>query len=78
MCGIKHVYLKSGWHSSLKTTGGNILPRLALILNSVKRLQGPHTRTILPITFPVLNQIYQRLVDCLIETICIIALFLHF
>jgi len=83
LCGIRHVYLKSGCHNPLETTGGNMLPRLTLILNSVKRLQGSHTRTRLPITFPVLNQICQRLrkgvfneyVDCLIETVCIIAFF---
>ena len=73
LCGIRHVYLKSGCHSPLETTGGNML--LTLKLNTVKRLQGSHTRTRLPIIFPVFNQICQRLrkgvfneyVDCVIE-----------
>ncbi|CAG2215071.1 unnamed protein product [Mytilus edulis] len=56
LCGIRHAYLKSGYHNPLETPHGEFLPRLTLILKSVKRIQGSQTRTRLPITF----QFYRK------------------
>ncbi|CAG2232425.1 unnamed protein product [Mytilus edulis] len=83
LCGIRHAYLKSGYHNPLETPHGEFLPRLTLILKSVKRIQGSQTRTRLPITFPILQEICLRIrkgvfgkyIDCLIETTCIVAFF---
>lgn len=57
-----------------------------MILNSVKRIQGQHNIIRLSITFPILNQICQQLqkgiynlyINCLIETVCIVAFFFAF
>lgn len=83
LCGVRHAYLKSGCTNPLETSNGIMFPRLTLLLNSIKRIQGMHTRTRLPITFPILTKICQRLrkgvfnnfIDCLIETACIVAFF---
>ncbi|CAG2232419.1 unnamed protein product [Mytilus edulis] len=56
LCGIRHAYLKSGYHNPLETPHGEFLPRLTLILKSVKRIQGSQTGTRLPITF----QFYRK------------------
>ncbi|XP_076109469.1 uncharacterized protein LOC143078493 [Mytilus galloprovincialis] len=75
--------LPQGYHNPLETPHGEFLPRLTLILKSVKRIQGSQTRTRLPITFPILQEICLRMrkgvfckyIACLIETTCIVAFF---
>ena len=85
LCGIRYTYLKRGFPNPLETSIGEFLPRLTLILNSVKRIQGVQSVKRLPITFSILRQIclklrkgiFNKYIDCLIETACIVA-FLHF
>ena len=80
------AYLKSGDHNPLETPHGEFLPRLTLILKSVKRIQVSQTRTRLPITFQILQEIclrirrsvFNKYIDCLIETTCIVVFFAFF
>ena len=65
-----------------ETSDKNYLSRLSLILTSAKRLQGLHTRTRLPISFNILEQICKQLsqgvinsfIDCMLETACIVQI----
>ena len=83
LCGIRHNYLKKGYSNPLETSIGEFLPRLTLILNSVKRIQGVQGIRRLPITFTILHQtclklrkgVFDKYIDCLIETACIVAFF---
>ncbi|CAG2232382.1 unnamed protein product [Mytilus edulis] len=83
LCGIRHAYLKSGYHNPLETPHGEFLPRLTLILKSVKRIQGSQNRTGLSINFLILQEIclrmrkcvFDKYIDCLIETTFIVAFF---
>lgn len=83
LCGIRYQYMKLNSTNPFETSDKNYLSRLSLILKSVKRLQGLHTRTRLPITFDILEQICKKLsqgvfnsfIDCMLETACIVAFF---
>ena len=77
------MYLRFNSCNPFETNDNKSLPRLSLILKSVKRIQGLHVRTRLPITFDILEKICYKLrtgvfgnfVDILIECVCIVAFF---
>jgi hypothetical protein len=83
LCGIRYKYLQSNVQSPFEKPDQSNLKKLALVLKSVKRLQGAMPRIRLPITFDILEKICYRLrkgvfnnfVDCLIETTCTVAFF---
>ena len=83
LCGIRYMYLRFNSCNPFETNDNKSLPRLSLILKSVKRIQGLHVRTRLPITFDILEKICYKLrtgvfgnfVDILIECVCIVAFF---
>jgi len=82
LCGIRYQYMKLNSTNPFETSDKNYLSRLSLILKSAKRLQGLHTRTRLPITFDILEQICKQLsqgvfnsfIDCMLETACIVQI----
>ena len=83
LCGIRYKYLQSNVQSPFEKPDQSNLKKRALVLKSVKRLQGAMPRIRLPITFDILEKIFYRLrkgvfnnfVDCLIETTCTVAFF---
>ncbi|CAG2198720.1 unnamed protein product [Mytilus edulis] len=83
LCGIRYNYLKENCSDPLELYNGKPLPRLTLILNSVKRSQNQNKRIRLPITFDILEQIIKRLrkgvfskfIDLMIETASVISFF---
>jgi len=57
LCGIRFKYIQSAGFNPLNTREGNSLPRLNMILQSIKRLQVQSHRVRLPITFDILLKI---------------------
>jgi hypothetical protein len=80
---VSYKYLQSNVQSPFEKPDQSNLKKLALVLKSVKLLQGAMPRIRLPITFDILEKICYRLrkgvfnnfVDCLIETTCTVAFF---
>ncbi|CAG2196502.1 unnamed protein product [Mytilus edulis] len=83
LCGIRYNYLKENCSDPLELYNGKPLPRLTLILNSVKRSQNQNKRIRLPITFDILEQIikslrkgvFSKFIDLMIETASVISFF---
>lgn len=83
LCGIRFKYLKHNVMSPLDSLETKPLPRLALILKSIKRQQGSNTMTRLPITGDILLKMCKKLrcgmfspfIDAMLECACTVAFF---
>lgn len=83
LCGIRYHYLKANCNDPLALYNGSPLPRLSLILNSIKKSQTITKKVRLPITFDILEQIVLRLqkgvfssfIDLMLSTACIVSFF---
>ena len=83
LCGIRYKYLQSSFRDPLETENGTPLPRLAYILNSVKKQQKPTNNNRLPITFEILEKIilclrqgvFNPFLDLMLETVCTIGFY---
>ncbi|XP_021363825.1 uncharacterized protein LOC110457051 [Mizuhopecten yessoensis] len=81
--GIRFKYLQQNVPSPLDSLESKPLPRLALILKSIKRDQGSNTTTRLPITGDILHKmcaflrrgVFSPFTDVMLECACTIAYF---
>ena len=63
VCGIRYKYLQSNVQSPFEKPDQSNLKKLALVLKSVKRLQGAMPRIRLPITFDILEKICYKITE---------------
>ena len=83
LAGIRFTYVKAGFANPLLSTNGSQLPRIQIILKSVKKLQGKPLKPRLPITFNILCKIIYTLrrgvfgpyLDVMMEAACTLAFF---
>ena len=61
LCGIRYHYLKANCSDPLELYNDTPVPRLSLILNSIKRSQTTSKKVRLPITFDIREQIVFKL-----------------
>lgn len=61
LCGVRYNYVLAQGYNPLETKHGNLLPRLAMFMNGVKKCLKTNPRARLPITYDILSTMIRWL-----------------